>query len=536
MTKLEIYDCTPRDGVQAEGASINEERRKNLVMLLDGYGMHFIEAGWPTKPEIVQSIRELTWKVKKSKVVAFGSTSHAERVEEDPNLRGILDSRATHATIFGKTWKDHIDKQLRISYEANLKKIEESVKFLTGHGRTVFYDAEHYFDGFRQDPEYAVKTLIAALSGRAQRFILCDTIGGTMPFHVHTQTDVLQPEEIKSIMGKTVRRLGEYGIKDPESLLGVHFHNDKGLALANALISLPYVTQMQGTINGYGERVGNLNLNQFLCNYALAGGEVDVDLKRTKEVYEKACKEVGLPIDAYAPFVGENAGAHKGGVHVNALGKGASYEPYALELVGNKRKIVLNTQGGKSAIIDTAKEFGYLLDWENPAIRERGEHLFRELAEMENEGYAIGTNDAEKRILIERYFGNWKSMFKILDWEAKTSMHRGSDFDLLLGIQGKTLETKVHVPHPEGAVDAGWKAFRELMVPYYPALEGLILDDYKVLMLEHKKEESPVRTEILFSNGKEFSTVGVHTNSFISNVISMEKGFTYHLNQMGKSI
>ena len=345
---MEIYDCTLREGEQAHGASFTDKDRIELCRKLDEFRVDFIELGWPfVSQEIFNSFKECK-NLKKAKIVAFGSTSRKDEAEEDENLKAIVECGAEYSCIFGKTHPEHVEKQLGLTKDANLNRIFESIKFLKDNDLIVFYDAEHYFDSFLKDKDYAIETLIQALEAGAERIILCDTNGGILP------------EKAREIVKETSEVLKQRGF---ETKLGVHFHDDSGLALANTLACLPYIEQVQGTINGIGERTGNLDFSEFLPIYIKKlRNKLNIDLKKLKEINEEAFRLSGIAIPEKRAFVGDSAFAHKAGVHIDATKKGASYEHEAPEDFGNKRVILMNTLGGKSSILHLAEEFGYKLD------------------------------------------------------------------------------------------------------------------------------------------------------------------------------
>ena len=302
---IEIYDCTLREGEQADGASFNLDDRIELCKKLDEFGVDYIELGWPhASAEIFESFKEALKVVRHSKVVAFGSTSIKENVEDDENLKSIVKTNVKYACIFGKSSLSHVEKQLKISKEENLKKIFESVKFLVSKNIHVFYDAEHFFDGFKENSEYAIETLIMAINAGAERIVLCDTNGGVLS------------ENAREIIKNVVEKLES---NELDFKLGVHFHDDSGLALANTIACLPYIVQVQGTINGIGERLGNLDFSEFLPVYVTKmNNELNLDLKMLKEVSEAGFRHAGISIPEKRSFVGDSAFSHKAGVHINA--------------------------------------------------------------------------------------------------------------------------------------------------------------------------------------------------------------------------
>lgn len=523
MPELEIYDTTLREGEQASGASFSQEERIKICKELDEFGVDFIELGWPvSSQEIFDSFKKCKSIVKKAKIVAFGSTSIQQNISEDKNLKTLAECGAEYVCIFGKSSLSHVEKQLKISAQENLKKISESIEFLKNKGIHVFYDAEHYFDGFKLNNNYALETILTALKSGAERVILCDTNGGTLP------------EEASEIAKETKNILEKKGF---ENVLGIHFHDDCGLALANTLSCLKYAKQVQGTINGIGERVGNLNFSEFLPNYILKmKNKKNLNLKKLKEINEEVFRAAGICIPESRAFVGESAFAHKGGVHVDAMNKGASYEHLSPEEVGNKRVILLNTLGGRGSVISAAKEFGYSLDKKDELTQEKINKLFEELNSMEKKGYRIGAVKAEQFLLIEKYFGKLKEILNVKKWEIKTSMNNGveeSEFDAECFIEGKIEKTKFKVAG--GPVDACYKTLKEILKRKYPEVEKLKISDFHVEIARRKQEESSVRTLITFEDGEEFETIGVDKNILQSAVEAIEKGFRYYLNRKYKN-
>ncbi len=514
---LEIYDCTLREGEQAEGASFSFKDRIELALKLDEFGFEYIELGWPiVSSEIFDSFRAVMSRVKKAKVVAFGSTSIKENPNEDKNLNSILDSGAKYACIFGKSSLIHVEKQLKITGEENLRKIYYSVKFLVDNGIVVFYDAEHYFDSFKANEEYAIETLIKAVSAGAQRIILCDTNGGILPDEAGNI--IKQTKEILKTKGFNVQ-------------LGIHFHDDCGLALANTLSCLPYITQVQGTINGTGERLGNLNFSEFLPVYIKKlGNNLRINLKDLKKLNEESFRLSGIEIPEKRAFVGERAFSHKAGVHIDAQKKGASYEHEIPEEFGNKRTILLNSLGGRSSIVNLAEEFGFKLQKDNVEVRGKIEELFKELKEYETAGYKIGSIKAEQFLLIEKYFGKNNLSFNIIEWEIKSEFKNRketSNFKVVCRINNEVIEGELSVEG--GPVDAAFKTLKKILSRKYPEIEELNILDFHVSIARQNSEESSVRTRIDFTNGFEFSCVGVDKNMLGSAIEALQKGFRYYL-------
>ena len=514
---MEIYDCTLREGEQSEGASFSFEDRIELCRKLDHFGVDYIELGWPlASQEIFDSFNVTIMNVKNAKIVAFGSTSISNNPEEDKNLKSIVDCGARYACIFGKSSLEHVEKQLRITGEENLEKIRESIKFLVNNGLSVLFDAEHYFDSYKSNKDYAIKTLVAASQGGAKTVVLCDTNGGILP------------SEAAEIVRESKETLYDEGYNIG---IGIHIHDDSGLALACTLACLPYITQVQGTINGIGERLGNLNFSEFLPVYMKKlDGKLDIDLKELKKLNEEAFRLAGIEIPDKRAFVGDSAFAHKAGVHIDATKKGASYEHEKPEDFGNKRIILLNTLGGRSSIINLAEEFGYSLDKNDPIVKDKIEELFKELKEYEKAGYRLGGLKAEQSLLIEKYFGKNDMFFNILEWEIRSEYRNrkeSSYFKVICRLNNELYEDEHRVEG--GPVDAAFKTLKKILSKKYPYMEKLNIMDFHVSIARQRAEESSVRTRVDFVDGEHFSTVGVDKNMLNSAIEAIEKGFRYYL-------
>jgi 2-isopropylmalate synthase len=518
---LELYDSTLRDGEQAAGASFNLKDRIAMFQLLDDFGFDYIELGWPvTSKEVFDSFAICQKLKRNSKIAAFGSTTK-ENPSEDKNLNSILQAKPDVACIFGKTSLEHVFHQLKATPEENLEFIRKSIEYLKANHLVVFYDAEHFFDGFLENKEYALQTLVTAIKAGAERIILCDTNGG------------LTPEQTKEITKETYEYLSKLF---PEVKLGIHLHNDAGLAHANTLAALPWITQVQGTVNGMGERVGNLDFSSFLPSYNFQyQKEIKLDLKKLKRVHDEAYRLAGKEIPESKPFVGETAFAHKGGVHIDAIRKGgARYEKFSPEKIGNSRRIVLNTLGGSASVVDAASQFGYQLDKKNPEVKKSIEKLYNELKTLEEKGYRIGALPAEQGLLVLKYFGEYQEFFRINSWRIKTGMENGKEFS---EVQLKGQINKNHFDQTKliegGPVDAVYKTLQEILSTEYPQIKNLKLEDFHVGIARRGGEESSVRTVIDFSNGETFRTVGVDANILCSALEAIQKGFQYYLNTVG---
>jgi 2-isopropylmalate synthase len=514
---IEIYDCTLREGEQAEGASFSFKDRIELCERLDDFGVDYIELGWPlASQEIFDAFRVALNSVKRAKIVAFGSTSIRKNPSEDYNLNSIVQTGVKYACIFGKSSVEQVEKQLGLTKEENLKKIYESIGYLREKGIIVFYDAEHYFEGFKKDEEYVLKTIFYAAKAGAERIILCDTTGGILP------------DEARWITEQTKEFLLSHGFNVE---LGVHFHDDSGLALANTLSCLPYIKQVQGTINGIGERLGNLNFSEFLPVYMKKmKNPLDIDLKKLKEINETGFRLAGINIPETRAFVGDSAFMHKGGVHIDATLKGASYEHESPEEFGNKRMLLLNSLGGRNSVIKIAREFGYELDKNNPEVDKKISELFEELKSYEVKRYKIGSLNAEQFLLINKYFGKEYVNFRILEWEIHTRMMDGKEksfFNVVCELDGRKIEESLSIEG--GPVNAAFKTLVRILEENYPEIKNLHIKDFHVSIAVQNKEASAVRTQITFQDGEEFDTVGVHNNILGSAIEALEKGFRYYL-------
>ncbi|MBS3091041.1 citramalate synthase [Candidatus Pacearchaeota archaeon] len=528
MTHTEIFDTTLRDGPQGLHISLSKEDHIKLFKELDNFGVDYIELGWPANASnvdhsMIDVFKECVPLAKKSRVVAFGSTSKASNLANDRKIQSLVETGAGTACIFGKSWLEHVERDLQITPNENLEVISRSIDFLRRNSMEVFYDAEHFFDGYKEHPEYALQTLLRAEQAGATRLILCDTNGGSTP------------EQVREITSQVFKMVN--------TSLGIHTHNDRGQAVANAMACLKYVKQVQGTMHGRGERAGNMSLAAFIGNiveesYKLGRENPNligkIDSKKLKHIYEVSCFLSGIEPDETEPYVGDAAFVHKGGVHQNAVGKGGGhlYEHVPPELFGNRRIFPLNTLGGKSSVALVASQFGYTFDKRDPNLEGKVDALFAELKKYENEGYRLGTLFAEQFLLIEKYFGGMKPFF-VLDMNnyhieigRKNGVERSS-FWCPVRIDGELFVASKEVEG--GPIDAADKAINETVSKKYPGAGELRLIDYHVSLARRNAEESTVRNLIYFENGEEFKTVGVSENIIEAGVEALVKGLQYHL-------
>ncbi len=513
---IKLFDTTLRDGTQSPDVNLSVRDKIEIVKALDDFGVDYIELGWPgSNPKDMGAFLEADkLNLNNSKIVAFGATRRKNiRASEDGNLKAILRSKAKCACIFGKTWLHHVDKQLGMTDKENLEAIKDSVEFLKGNELYVFYDLEHFFDGFKDNKKYALECLKTASKAGSDCLVLCDTNGGSLPSEIKEMVD-----EVKRFMDKE-----NLNVK-----LGVHAHNDSGTAVANTLTALEAgVDEVQGTINGLGERAGNADLCQIIPNLVLKKGvKLNVKLDKLTELSKLVYTLANMKALNSQPYVGKNAFSHKGGIHVDAVMKGASYEHIEPAKVGNKQEIVLSDLSGKANVVEVAKKFGVNVKKDNPKVAA----MLKEVEVMEKKGYDIGNLNAEQFLLVDRFFGKGNEFFKIDTWKI-TSEQRNGEFSesVITGtVDGK--EREVVAPVRGGPVDAVFSALMKMVVTNYKQIRDLKLINYKVMIAEDQGAESPVRVYIEFKNGKEeWGTVGVSPNILEASLEAIEKGFRYFL-------
>jgi 2-isopropylmalate synthase len=495
---VEVYDTTLRDGSQGEGISFSLADKLKITRRLDAFGVAYIEGGWPgSNPkdiEFFERARDL--ELKTARLAAFGSTRRAKTTpEEDAILTQLLRAETPVITIFGKSWTLHVTEVLRATLDQNLEMIRDSVAWLKSNGREVVFDAEHFFDGYRADSAYAMACLEAAEAGGADRIVLCDTNGGSMPW------------DVEAIVREAVSRL-----KTP---VGIHPHNDCDLGVANAVAAVRAgATHVQGTMNGIGERTGNANLASIIPVLELKLGRrclPEGNLTQLVEVSHFVDEIANLIPNERQPFVGRNAFAHKAGVHVDALTKAAgSYEHTAPETVGNVRRVLLSELSGGATLEVKAREWGVELVKNAPQTRA----LLARLAEMEHEGYVFEDAEASFELLVRRSLTSIPPLFELLGYRAiveKRDHTSVIEATVKLRVKGKEILT---VSEGDGPVDALDGALRQALLPFYPELESLRLTDYKVRVVNGQDATAAkVRVHVETSDGTDlYSTIGVSEN------------------------
>jgi 2-isopropylmalate synthase len=498
---VQIYDTTLRDGAQAAGISFSSADKLLIVEKLDDLGVPYIEGGWPgatpKEESFFKEARRL--KLKQARLAAFGSTRKTHHaVHSDPQIKALLEAETPVVTIFGKSWTLHVQKVLGTTLEENLSMIRDSVHFLKSHGREVVYDAEHFFDGYHEDPGYAIKTLKAAQEGGADCIALCDTNGGTLTLKIQEVVETVKKH-----------------IKVP---LGIHVHNDAGLAVANSVVAVQSgVVQVQGTINGYGERCGNANLCSIIPNLQLKLGYSCLPSEKTKTLVEvsRFVDEIAnMRHDERAPYVGIDAFAHKGGTHVHAVQKvSKSFEHIDPEEVGNRRRILVSEMSGRSNVMVKAIELGVDLTKEehDPQIRK----IVQELKNFEHQGYEYEGAEASFKLLMRKVLEKHKNFFElegfrvIVEKQGKARPH--CEATIKVKVDGMSEHTAAEGDGPVNALD---NALRKALISFYPNLSKVHLEDFKVRVLDAKAgTEAKVRVLIETKDDQDiWGTVGVSEN------------------------
>jgi len=497
MSSIQLYDTTLRDGAQTEGISYSVQDKLRITEKLDALGVHYIEGGWPgSNPKDAEFFRRAArLHLTSSTLTAFGSTRRAAQAAKDPNLQALLKAGTPTLTIFGKSWDLHVRDVLKISLEENLHVIEDSVAFLKRRGRMVIYDAEHFFDGYHDNPTYALKTVQAALAGGADAIVFCDTNGGRLPTEI---TDVINT--------------AKSSIRVP---MGIHAHNDSDLAVANSIAAVNAGCQhVQGTINGYGERCGNANLVSVIAVLQLKMGInclSEAKLKELTDVSRYVAEVSNMAQRANQPFVGEAAFAHKGGVHVNAVMKNPrTYEHLEPQTVGNERKILVSELSGRSSLVFKAKGLALDLSKETPQAK----RLLKLLQKLEHEGYHFEAAEGSLELLLKRQLKQFKPFFTLEGFRVimeKREHRLMSEATIKLHVNGVPEQTAAEGDGPVNALD---NAIRKALRQFYPTLSQMHLTDFKVRVLDEKAgTAAKVRVLIQSQDAHDsWGTVGVSEN------------------------
>ncbi|WP_294114122.1 citramalate synthase [uncultured Fibrobacter sp.] len=522
--KISLYDTTLRDGNQDRKISLSLADKLQIARILDHFGFDYIEGGWPnpsnpTDEEFFQKIKEV--KLKHAKIAAFGSTRRPKVLpENDPLLQALVKSGAPVKTIFGKSWDLHVTDVIRTTLEENLDMIESSVAYLKEHSEEVIYDAEHFFDGYKANPEYAIETLKAAELGHADCIVLCDTNGGTMPWELE--------EIVKEVKKK---------ISTP---IGIHVHNDAGLAVCNSIYAVKNgATMVQGVVNGYGERCGNANLTTIAADLHFKMGAKFFAAKkmaRLRQLSSNVDQIVNLPSDVHAPYVGDAAFAHKGGAHIDGVMKvSRSFEHIDPHAVGNDRVFVTSDQAGGSLVVEKLKAIKPGIDKKDPVVGK----LLTLIKERENAGWHFDSAEASFKMLVYRQLGMVEEPFKVLNYrviEDKTPQGVSvSQATVKLQVGDKISHQVSEGDGPVNALDA---ALRKALLPFFPNMAKVKLDDYKVRVLgSNVASDATVRVWTTFGDEKGYwNVVGVSSNIIEASWMAFVDGLTYKILVDNKAI
>ena len=517
--RVEIFDTTLRDGTQSEHIAYSLTDKLDIAQALDGLGVDYIEGGWPgSNPKDMGFFDQVRHeKFKHARITAFGSTRHAKnKPEDDPNLKALVDSGAPVLIIFGKSWDFHVTDALRVKLEDNLAMISSSLKYLGQHCQETLYDAEHFFDGYKNNPSYAMETLAAAVDGGAKCLILCDTNGGTMPNEVGKMVSVVMA-------------------KFPNVRVGIHPHNDSGVAVANALAAIEAgASHVQGTINGFGERCGNVDLVPVIANLQLKLGLTCLNgaesLAKLTEISRHVYEVGNLPPRDNQPYVGRSAFAHKGGIHVSAVNRStATYEHITPETVGNSRRVLISELSGRSNLVSMAgSKFG---------LKERPEDLKKvldRLMELENQGYVFEAADASFDLLVRKTLNTHQPFFNLHGYRVMTEVDdKGvsvTEATVKLDVGGQVEHTAAEGNGPVNALDG---ALRKALEKFYTELRDVTLVDYKVRVCNPKQaSRATVLVLIVSSDHKSrWTTVGVSENVIDASWHALVDSIEYKLYQ-----
>lgn len=519
--RVELYDTTLRDGTQREGISLSCDDKIRIAKRLDALGVTFIEGGWPgSNPKDVaffDRAKEMTWQT--ATITAFGSTRRAGIAPgDDPSMQALIDSGVSVCTIFGKSSVLHVTEVLRTTRDENLAMIEDSVAWLVGQGRRVIYDAEHFFDGYRLDANYALATVAAAARGGAETVVLCDTNGGSVPWDVEETVRVVRTQLASLNLGRDVK-------------VGIHAHNDGELAVANSLAAVRGgAAHVQGTINGYGERCGNANLCAIIPDLELKMDRRCVPEGQLRHLYELShfvAEVANLSADEHMAYVGRSAFAHKGGVHVAAMRRDASsYQHIDPEQVGNRMRVVVSELSGRGNVLHIAEEFG--LDVESEAAVD----VLDEIKQHEAKGYSFEAAEASVALKVKRRDKGYEPLFRIVDYKVLIGHERDleayAEATVKVAIGDEIYHTASEGCGPVGALDA---ALRRALTPVYPAVERIHLKDYKVRILDGSTGTAST-TRVLIDNAddeEEWSTVGASQNIIEASIRALVDGIEYGL-------
>lgn len=513
---IQIFDTTLRDGTQGEKVAFSADDKLRIAQRLDQAGFHFIEGGWPgSNPKDMEFFgKAKTRSFEHAKIVAFGSTCRAGlAAAEDANLRALIRAETPVVSIFGKSWLLHVEEALRITPQENLAMISRSVGYLKENKKEVIYDAEHFFDGYKHDPEYALHTLIEAEKAGADVLVLCDTNGGTLT----------------SQIGKIVNEVQD----NVKARLGIHAHNDCELAVANTLAAVDAgCTHVQGTVNGYGERCGNANLCSVIPNLQLKQNYRCIPARQLSNLVSLSrfvSELANVSPDNKLPYVGRSAFAHKGGIHVSAVMKNEeTYEHIPPESVGNRRRVLISDLSGKSNISYKSDELGISLQKYGEDVSD----IVRKLKKLENEGFRFEAAEASFELLVKRMSEDWQEFFvlegaRVIVEKNATGSDR-AEATIRLKVNDRIEHSAAEGNGPVHALD---RALRKALQQFYPEISNMHLQDYKVRVLNEKDGTGALVRVLIDSsqNGSTWGTVGVSENIIDASWQALSDSFTYFL-------
>lgn len=498
MSFIQIYDTTLRDGTQSEGFTLSGHDKIRVARRLDDLGVAFIEGGWPgSNPkdaEFFERARDLEWKT--ALIAAFGSTCRVKGgPEDDANIQALLEARTPVCTLFGKTWTLHVTDVLLTTLDDNLRVIEQSVGYLRAAGRRVIYDAEHFFDGYKADSRYALETLEAAIRGGAETVVLCDTNGGTMPWEVE----------------KIIREM-KASIPHP---FGIHTHNDGECAVVNALLAVREgAVQVQGTINGVGERCGNANLCSIMANLELKMGRrclPEGSLHKLYELSHVVDEVANVTPNDHLPYVGKSAFAHKGGVHVAAMRRSEqSYQHVAPEQVGNKMRVVVSALSGRANILSKAEEHGVDVGGVADVVG-----VLNDVKELEARGFSFEAAEASVAMMLKRQQPAYQPPFELVDFLVNVEHRQGRGIFAEAMVKVKVGDEVLHTAaEGNGPVNALDIALRKALIGHYPEIASFHLADYKVRILDGQDGTEAITRVLIDTRNttRLWSTVGASAN------------------------
>ena len=514
--RIQVYDTTLRDGTQAEGVSLSADDKLKITKLLDDLGVAYIEGGWPgSNPKSVEYFERVSsLDLKQSKITAFGSTCRVGSTpEEDANIQAMMAANTPAIALVGKSWGLHVRDVLRTNLEENLRIIQDSTTYLKAKGKEVVYDAEHFFDGYKADPGYAMATLEAAVEGGADVLVLCDTNGGSLPWQIEEAT-----HQVREAF--------------PGIPLGIHAHNDAGLGVANSLAGVRAgVIHVQGTINGYGERCGNADLCSIIPNLELKMGYTalpDGQLREITRTSRTVASIANQAPDRHAPFVGRSAFAHKGGIHVSAMRRNVlSYQHVDPQTLGNESRVVISELSGRGNLRSKVEEMDLELD-ELQDLR----GILQRIKDLEHQGFTFEGAEASVEMMIQRSHEGYTPPFKMIDFMVVVEHREGrglfAEATVKVQVDDEIYHTAAEGNGPVNAMDA---ALRKALVPVYPRMTEFDLADYKVHILDSDAgTAATTRVLIDMQNGnRRWSTVGASANIIEASWMALADAVEYGL-------